>query len=292
MSLEKSLRALMGPAYDPTDPIAATDDEATDKALLTTEDRTGQDIVPIFEDEFWPRNLSLRVRLNPIPFSVDQHQLTSSFVANDTTCAETLFYARVHQEGQLVDSCFAGIDLVYAGQSLEYDGFRLRFLHDKAGVIYHKAFPVQRAPSVMCKQQHKGAGQWSITTHRQQPFKDNEVPIFAYGGIYQPNLPLESLVPVYATIAASADQKTQVTLKSQKFWYEKGVFETQSTQLGDTIYSFHDPCPETETQSLATLIHNGTVKITLEHEDERKIYKSVRYQSLQGLIDMTFIPTD
>src|SRR5262249_13272618 len=160
---------------------------------------------------------------------------------------------RVHQEGQLLDNCYAGIDLVYTGTGhllqetilLYFTGwhageFQLKTRSEKRDLIYHKPFPTQHPQNLVCTQQHTDAGKWLITTHLKKPLKANEVPIFSYGGVYQPALSLDSVMPVYATLAGSSDRATRVTIRSQKFWHEKGVLETQPVQLGDTIYSFHD----------------------------------------------------
>jgi hypothetical protein len=308
MNLEKSLRAFVSPAYDPTEIVAATDEEAVDLAHLNTDLRPGREVVPLFDEEYWPNSLTLRARLLPIPFQEEQRQTQAVFISNEISFQSTLFYGLTHQEGPLRHSCYAGVDVIYEGSGMVYQegtpqpftgwqvgDFQLKGLLEKQGVLYHKAFPVQHVSLLMCAQRHLGAGKWLITTHLKKKQGANEVPIFSYGGIYQHHLPLDHVIPLYATLAGANEQKTRVTLKSQKFWYDKGMKETQPVMLGDTTYAFHDLVNPEEIMSLGAAIAVGRVRVGLEIKGESKIYHSRRAQRMSqndGLVEITFVATE
>lgn len=308
MNFEKSIRALISPAYDPTDPIAATDEEAVDLAELNTDVRPGRIVWSVIEETDWPNSLSLRICLVPVAFSDHHRAITATFASNETVFASTMLYDASHQEGKLLDHCYAGIDLMYEGtgslvqeetpqffSGWQVGEYQIKPLQAKPGLLYHKAFPTQTAASLMCTQQHQGSGQWLTSTHLQKNLRVNEIPIFSYGGVYQKDLSIDLVMPLYATLAGTSDYKTRVTLKSQKFWHDKGVYENRSVQVDDTVYTFHDPISGEEELSLGAAILKGAVRILLEREGEHKIYRSRCYQNIRDqheTLEITFIATE
>jgi hypothetical protein len=304
MTLEKSFRALVSPAYEPIDPVATTDEEALDLAQLNTDSRQGLENFSVLGIDTWPNSLTLRVRLLPVPFSQKMRQIMAQFVSNEKTFTPTLFYDGSHQEGNLLNNCYTGIDLIYEGTgSLEHENTSQFFSGwgvgeyrlNTAELIYHKPFPTQLAAPLLFNQQHLGAGKWSMTTHHQNQPKVNEIAIFSYGGVYQPHLTFDLVMPIYATLAGTNDLQTRVTLRSQKFWHDKGILETQSVKVEDTTYAFHDPIAEEARMNLGAVLAGGRVKVCLEREGEQKEYQSRRYQNIpghQGIVDITFVTTE
>lgn len=296
MSFQKYVRTFAAQSYDPAELVAATDEEATELAHLDTNLQKSIDIEPNFAMVTWPTSIKLRVRLFPIPFTREERTTQALFISNEVNYQKVPFYEHLN--------CYAALNLVYEGKGCAtyekdqqiFSGNHMGDLALKIGeanLIYCKPFPQQTALQLICQQRHLGAAKWAITTHQMKEEKINTIPIFSCGGYFQPHQALENYIPLYATLSSTNDLKTQVVIKSQQFWHEKKIFETQGGKLGENHYYFHDPISTEESLSLSAALAAGYARIRLIDEDDERIYKSFGYvySSLaQETVDITFIP--
>jgi hypothetical protein len=291
MILERSLRSLMGKPYDPEELVLPTDEEALDLADLDTAVRGAHEAIPVIGEAGWPESVILPVRLMPVDFSQEIRQVSASYIANNLEHQSVFIYALQGGQGALEYNCCAGVDFLYEGTDIA--DFAVTSVSGDTRVLYRKLFPMPKETRLKQVQRHVGGGKWVISTH-QKPEKKDEIPIFAYGGIYQSHMQLEQCVPVYATLQGSTDLKTLVVLKSQRFWHEKGVLEGRPARVGENTYYFHDSISKEESLSVSEAICNGYVRLVLEdkeNKEERKIYHSKSYvKNNQGndMIDLTF----
>ena len=306
MYFRKSLRALTGHTYDPADFIAPTDEEAFELGYLDTSKQQGSSVEPLFHEVAWPDSFVLRVHLAPVSLATEAQQVNAQYTSNDVAYQKVPFYDAGFLQGSLANNCYAAVELIYEGtgfyipererqifKGFQFGEFAWNSLQkEKPALIYRKPFPMQTVPELICTHRHQGAGKWMIETHQVKERQVNEMPIFAYGGYYQLQQPLEKCVPIYATLSSSAEQKTLVLLKSQQYWHEKRVFEAQPGRLGETTYYFHDSMNPEEILSLSAAIASGCAQVCLEQDDEKKLYKSFRYEHTsigRDTIDITFI---
>ena len=301
MSIDRGLRAFILKPYPQGEKLPLPDSKITEQGVLSTAQRPGKIHFSLKGGNF-PHTLTLRVRAAPCP--IQNRGTQAQLIVNQMVGTAVPYYSPEHvrkgDEGVAGLSCHEAVDLYFTGkgafedqpfQANTFSEINLVLPEDKK--IFRKTFWVQKQSLLVQKNMLDENHNWMITS----PYGDTQresTPILGYGGLYKPDVRLEEIQPVFAVLDL-LEGTTSLKLYTLQALDQEKITPPQGGFKGGSLWYFAEKLPENQQMSLATDLHRGLAKVTLEHQlTQRKvIYKSKKFDpdKLVGQeFDLLFVP--